>query len=120
LSIGSGKAEIFTDRPQQIYLQTDTGNLAYWNVETPGNPLILVPPIVISGLGSSSLSVSALSFNYNMGGVVEMTSTLRQSNVKQRCVNVPFPLPQGFDGCHNDGWVWSSGAMPLGGHRCPP
>jgi hypothetical protein len=69
LSIGAGQAEIFTDGPQEIYLQTDTGNQAYWNVEVPGDPTFLAPPTIIRGPGSSSLSLSALSFNYNMGGV---------------------------------------------------
>lgn len=69
LSIGAGQAEIFTDGPQQVYVQTNTGNQAYWNVEVPGDPTYLGPPTIISGPGSSSLSVSALSFNYNMGGV---------------------------------------------------
>ena len=49
LSIGSGQAEIFTNGPQQIYLQTNTGNQAYWHVEVPGNPTFLGPPTIIRG-----------------------------------------------------------------------
>ena len=64
LSIGAGRAEIVTDGPQQVYLQTSTGNQAYWSVESPGNH----PQTIIRGPGSSSLFAKALSFNYNMGG----------------------------------------------------
>jgi len=69
VSVGSGRAEIFTGGPQEIYVQTNTGNQAYWNVEVPGDPPFLGPQTTISGTASASLSVRAFSFNYNMGGV---------------------------------------------------
>ena len=78
LSIGSSQAEIFTDGPQEVYLQTSTGNQAYWNVEPlscrPHCAAVdLGPQTIIRGPGSSSLAVGALSFNYNMGGVGDNT-----------------------------------------------
>ena len=64
VSIGSGRGEIFTDGPQEIKLQTNTGNKAYWNIENSPEA-----PTTISGTASAPLSVRAFSFNYSMGGV---------------------------------------------------
>ena len=45
LSIGSsGQAEIFTAGPQEIFVQSETGNKAYWNIQDS-----LDPPTIIRG-----------------------------------------------------------------------